>query len=189
MRHLDLGLVDVCFPGRVDPGLGWHRRRHGDFADEALWIGLVCLCQDVLTGGMDGLGLAVMHLVGGHQSNADVMVTLIVPSEEAAAECPGILNAAETLGDCGWYFRVLKCASEKGLSFEVCGLLCDLVTPRSANRKAVGLAFIGPPRSACSVSWPGKMPCLAKASSKRALNRTVFSASATHQPTTRRLKI
>src|SRR5271165_7086447 len=56
------------------------------------------------------------------------------------------------LGNCGWYFRVLKCASENGLSFEVCGLLCDLVTPRSASRKAVGLAFIGPPRSACSVS-------------------------------------
>src|SRR5690349_5711678 len=51
------------------------------------------------------------------------------------------------LGNCGWYFRVLNCASEKGLSFEVCGLLCDLVTPRSASRKAVaflhGAAAVG----------------------------------------------
>src|SRR6185369_3538599 len=101
-----------------------------------------------------------------------------------------------TLGVFNWlltqgavHIRVLKCASEKGLSFEVCGLLCDLVTPRSASRKAVGLAFIGPPRSACSVSWPGGTSCLTKASSKRALKRTVFSASATHQPTTRRLKM
>jgi len=41
------------------------------------------------------------------------------------------------LGNCGWYFNVLKWASENGLSFEVCGLLCDLVTPRSASSKAV----------------------------------------------------
>src|SRR4029079_11886677 len=92
------------------------------------------------------------------------------------------------LGNCGWYFRVLKCASEKGLSFEVCGLLCDLVTPRSASRKAVALAFIGPPRSACSVSCPGGTACLANVSSNRALNRAVSSASATHQPSTRRVE-
>jgi hypothetical protein len=30
-----------------------------------------------------------------------------------------------------------------------------LVTPRSASNKAVALAFIGPLRSACRVSWPG----------------------------------
>jgi hypothetical protein len=31
---------------------------------------------------------------------------------------------------------------------EQCGLECDLVTPRSAVRKATGLAVIGEPRSA-----------------------------------------
>src|SRR5271166_2874062 len=77
------------------------------------------------------------------------------------------------LGNCGWYLRVLKCASENGLSFEVCGLLCDLVTPRSASRKAVALAFMGPPRSACNVSWSGATPYLTKASSNKALNRSV----------------
>ena len=48
---------------------------------------------------------------------------------------------------------------ENGLSFEVCGRLCDgLVTPRSASRNAVAFAFIGLPRSACRVSWPrGKL--------------------------------
>src|SRR3954454_24164071 len=93
------------------------------------------------------------------------------------------------LGNCGWYFRVLKCASEKGLSFEVWGLLCDLVTPRSASRKAVALAFMGPPRSACRVSCPGETSYLAKVSSNKSLNRTVSSPSATHRPTTRRLKM
>jgi hypothetical protein len=60
---------------------------------------LVCQCQDILTCGMDDAGLAEMHLVGRHQSDADVMVILVVPSEEAAAEGLGILDAAEALGE------------------------------------------------------------------------------------------
>jgi hypothetical protein len=48
---------------------------------------------------MDDAGLAEMHLVGRHQSDADVMVILVVPSEEAAAEGLGILDAAEALGE------------------------------------------------------------------------------------------
>jgi hypothetical protein len=39
-----------------------------------------------LAGGMDGIGLAKMHLVGCHQPNAAVVVVLVVPIEEAAAE-------------------------------------------------------------------------------------------------------
>src|SRR4051794_31291614 len=75
------------------------------------------------------------------------------------------------LGNWGWYLRVLKWASENGLSLEVWGRLCDLVTPRSASIRAVALAFIGPPRSAWRVSWPGGTACLARVSSNSALNR------------------
>jgi hypothetical protein len=67
---------------------------------------LVCLRQDVLTGGMDGVGLAVLHLVRGHQADADMMVILVVPSEEAAAEGPGILDAAETFGELRLVFQM-----------------------------------------------------------------------------------
>ena len=67
---------------------------------------MVCLRQDVLTGGMDDLGLTVMHLVGRHQSDADVMVLLVVPGEEAAAEGPGILDAAEALGELRLVFQM-----------------------------------------------------------------------------------
>ena len=42
-------------------------------------------------------------------------------------------------GKSGRYFSVLNCASENGLSFEVYGRLCVLVTPRSASRNATGL--------------------------------------------------
>jgi hypothetical protein len=52
----------------------------------------------------------------------------------------------------GWALRVLKWLSENGLSLEVCGRLCERVTPRSASSSAVALAFIGLPRSACKVS-------------------------------------
>src|SRR3954466_1048522 len=74
-------------------------------------------------------------------------------------------------GNWGWYLRVLKWASENGLSLEVCGRLCDLVTPRSASIRAVALAFMGPPRSAWRVSWPGGTACFSRVSSNSALNR------------------
>ena len=53
---------------------------------------------------MDDVGLAVMHPVGRHQSDAYVMVILVIPGEEAAAEGPGILDAAEALGE----FRLVR---------------------------------------------------------------------------------
>src|SRR3954462_15053582 len=70
-------------------------------------------------------------------------------------------------GNWGWYFRVLKWASENGLSLEVGGRLCDLVTPRSASIRAV--AFMGPP--AWRVSWPGGTTCFSRVSSNSAWNR------------------
>jgi hypothetical protein len=48
---------------------------------EAFRVCLVCLGLDVLAGSMDGPGLAVMHLVWRHQSDADVMVILMVLSQ------------------------------------------------------------------------------------------------------------
>src|SRR5258708_21866175 len=36
-------------------------------------------------------------------------------------------------GNCGWYFKFLNWLSENGLSLDVCGRLCERVTPRSAS--------------------------------------------------------
>src|SRR5271168_2272787 len=74
-------------------------------------------------------------------------------------------------GNCGWYFKFLNWLSENGLSLDVCGRLCERVTPRSASSSAVALAFIGAPRSACSVSWPYGTRCFAIAASSNGLNR------------------
>src|SRR3954463_1304895 len=69
------------------------------------------------------------------------------------------------LGNWGWYLRVLKWASENGLSLEVWGRLCDLVTPASIR----AVAFMGPP--AWRVSWPGGTACFSRVSSNSAWNR------------------
>ena len=69
-------------------------------------------------------------------------------------------------------FQCLEVGSENGLSFEVCGRLWDLTTPRSARISAVALAFTGVPKghivAACNVSWSGGTACLAMASENRA---------------------
>ena len=54
--------------------------------------------EGVLAGGMNGIDLAVVHLVRGHQADPDVAVVLVVPIEERAAEASGVLDAAEALG-------------------------------------------------------------------------------------------
>jgi hypothetical protein len=48
---------------------------------------------------MNGIGLAVMNLVRRHQTDAGMTMVLVVPVEEAAAEAPGVLDAAEPLGE------------------------------------------------------------------------------------------
>ena len=76
--------------------------------------------------GMDVVSLAVVDLVRGHEAEAGMMVVLVVPGEEAAAdvwaEGPKRLASStqpNRLGNSGWYFNVLKWASENGLSLEV----------------------------------------------------------------------
>ena len=48
-----------------------------------------------------------------------------------------------SLPEPGWYFRVLNCASEKGLSSLTWGRLSERVTPRSARSCAVHLLVMG----------------------------------------------
>ncbi len=61
-------------------------------------MGAEGVIESALPGGMDGIGLAVVDLVRGHQTEAEVVVVLIVPGEELPAELLGILAAAEALG-------------------------------------------------------------------------------------------
>ena len=83
--------------------------------NEAFRVCLVCLGQDVLAGGMNDLGVTVMHLVRRHQSDANVMMILVLPGEEAAAESPGILDAAEAFGELRLVFQGLEMRLREGV--------------------------------------------------------------------------
>ena len=56
------------------------------------------LIEGLLSGCIDRVGLAVMDLIWGHEAEAGMMVIVIVPIEEAAAESLGVLDAAEAFG-------------------------------------------------------------------------------------------
>ena len=60
-------------------------------------------CEGLLAGGVNGIGLTVMHLVRGHEADAGVVVIPVIPIEEPAAEAPGVLDAAEAL----WEARLI----------------------------------------------------------------------------------
>jgi len=57
---------------------------------------------------MDGLGLTEVDLVGCHQANACVMMVLIIPGEETAAERAGIIDGVEPFGKLGLIFQRLE---------------------------------------------------------------------------------
>jgi hypothetical protein len=83
----------------VDPGGGWFGWWGRRLVDEALRVIAERLIERGLARGMNGIGLAVMHLVRGHQADPGMMMVLVVPMEEAAAETSGILDAAKSLGE------------------------------------------------------------------------------------------
>ena len=75
----------------------------GLLSDEAFRVSVEGAIEDVLASGVDCVGLTVMHLIGRHQADAGMMMLLIIPIEEVAAERLGILNAAEAL----WKLRLV----------------------------------------------------------------------------------
>ena len=72
-------------------------RRFGLLSDEAFGVSAEGAIKRGLTGGMDSVDLAVVHLVGRRQADAGMVMVLIVPLEEAATERLGVLDAAEAL--------------------------------------------------------------------------------------------
>ena len=80
-------------------------RRRWRLVNKALRVLAERAIECVLACGMNCIGLAVVHLVWSDQADPGVMMILIVPVEEAAAEAFGVLNAAEAFGEAG---RVLQ---------------------------------------------------------------------------------
>jgi hypothetical protein len=84
------GTVFRC--GRIDPCGGWFVRRCWCFFDKAFGVFAERLVKSDLTGGVNRVDLTVMHLVRGHETNPGVVMLLVVPIEELAAEASGVLG-------------------------------------------------------------------------------------------------
>ena len=69
-----------------------------------------------MAGGVDCAGLPEVDLVGRHQADACVMMVLVVPSEEAAAECAGLVDGLEPF----WELRLIFQRLELGLRERPC---------------------------------------------------------------------
>lgn len=104
---------------RIDPDGGRFGGRLGRLVDEAVRVGLEGLVEDFLASGVDVVALSVVDLVRRHQADAKVVMVLIVPVEEARQKALASWKQPNRFGNWGWYFRVLKQLSEKGLSLEV----------------------------------------------------------------------
>jgi hypothetical protein len=84
---------------RVDPSGGWFVGWGWRLVDEALRVFAERGGKSGLACGVNGIGLAVMHLVRGHQADPGVVVVPVVPVKERATEAAGVLDAAEALGE------------------------------------------------------------------------------------------
>ncbi len=57
--------------------------------------------EDALSGGMESCRLAVVDGCRGHQADPGVVVLVVVPVEELAAEHSGVLDLVEMVGELG----------------------------------------------------------------------------------------
>ena len=88
----------VRFGGRewlVDPGRGGERGRSWCSSDEAFRGALVGGVEDALAACRERRGVAVMDARRGHQRDPGVVVVVVVPGEECAAEDAGVVERCE----------------------------------------------------------------------------------------------
>jgi hypothetical protein len=112
-------------------------------SDEAFRVSNEGVIESVLARGVDFVGLTVMDLIGCHQADACMVMLLIVPIEETAAERFGILDAAEAL----WKLRLVLHGFAKNFSnLPHCGLSATIATVR---RRIIDALVSRLPRCPC----------------------------------------
>lgn len=77
---------------------------------EAFGRGEECRVESCLSRGVDFLGLPKMDLVGRHQTNPGVMMVLVIPCEEPAAECTSLFDGFKVLGELWLIFQCFEVA-------------------------------------------------------------------------------
>ena len=92
----------------VDPDGGRDLRRFWWFVYEAFGRGEECRVECCLSRGVDFFGLPKMDLVGRHQANPGVMMVLIIPCEEPAAECANLFDGFKVFGELWLIFQCFE---------------------------------------------------------------------------------
>ena len=105
----------LCFLGRVDPDGSRDLGRFGVVADEPLGCVEERGVERGLAGGVDRVGLPEVDLVGCHQADSCVMMVLVIPSEEAAAECAGLVDGLEPFWELRLVFQGLEVGLREGV--------------------------------------------------------------------------
>lgn len=82
----------LCGFQRVDPDRSRDLWRFGAHADKPLRGAEKRGVKRVLAGGVDCVGRPKVDLVGRHQADTCVMMVFVIPGEEAAAKCAGLVD-------------------------------------------------------------------------------------------------
>ena len=76
--------------------------------DKVFGLFVECGVEGFLASALEGVDLTVVRIVGRRQADAGVMVVLVVPIEEAAAERLSSWIEPKRDAVCGWCFMVSK---------------------------------------------------------------------------------
>jgi hypothetical protein len=81
---------------------------------------------------VNSVDLTMVHLIRGHEADPGMVMVVVVPIEEAAAEGFGVFDAAKAFGEAGLILQGLEVAFgervvprlRRGRLLDVCGRLC-----------------------------------------------------------------
>jgi hypothetical protein len=94
--------------GLVDPRLGWWSGWLGVLVDKPLRVASVGGGENLGAVGEDLLSSSIVDIDRVQPRDPGVVVLGVVPGEEALAERPGVLDAAESGGEVGPVLQRLK---------------------------------------------------------------------------------
>jgi hypothetical protein len=137
---------------------------------------------------LDLLGLAVVHHVGGKETDSRMPVLPVVPGEEPAGECLSIRKRPEPIREVWSVLERLEQGFRVRVVKLVCGRLWVLVMPcRPVGQRQSWSAWRR--HGLLIMSCPGRIRCLCMVSPIRWWASSALSRSATTQSTTYRLKM
>ena len=108
MGVLSLGFGCLRCLRRVDPDNGRDLRRFGALADKSLGCAKERRIEGCVAGGIEGVGLPEVDLIRCHQADASVVMVLVIPGEEASAECACFVDGLEPFGEFRLIFQRLE---------------------------------------------------------------------------------